>query len=154
MIPIRTSRASAYAFLLGQNYFQESLPECLPPTNPNPPLGESLSQDVPNGYELIDEHITSSSESYYNGFGVSSNSADATPRVSGIKTNASVVRGFCQGLSSGITFRADVYSGIIKEESFIRTYHRTCDQNNTEFNNPQNLQLLFTWNEENNLSQK
>ncbi len=128
-----TSRASAYAFLLGQNYFQESLPECLPPTNPNPPLGETLSQDVPEGYELIDENITSSSESYYDGYGFSSSSPDATPRVSGIKTNAFVVRGFCQGLSLGITFGADVYNGILKEESFIQYYHRTCDENDTTF---------------------
>jgi hypothetical protein len=48
------SRPEALAFLKNYNIVQDTLPSCQSPDNDlNPPLGETLSQSVPEGYELI-----------------------------------------------------------------------------------------------------
>jgi len=143
------SRRQAYSYLKSEGYFLETLPQCLPPINPNPPLGEQLSQEIPKGYQLIDENITSTSQSIYNGYGTSSRNGYVNPDVSGIRSSASIDSGYCRGLSAGINFRATEYNGILNIEHFTRSYRYSCDKNDTSFPSlASNEMIVDSWESE------
>ena len=154
------SRSEAIDFLTRYDIIQDSLPECDMPTTP--PLGETLSQPIPEGYELIDENITQTTETYYAGYGkYSSNSGDTragtqgvSPAALGIRTNARITSGGCSGLSAHINFVADEYTGVITTERFTRRYQKTCPDN-TEFPTLDPDQgVSFTWTDPEDKSQE
>ena len=151
------SKSEALSFLKSHDIVQDDLPDCKPPQKPlDPPLGETLSQPVPDGYEIIDENVTDTQEKYYDGYGKISSSSgdpyaavvDVTPSVPGIRINTSVVSGYCTGLSAGITFKSDVYAGVITIKKSILHLRKMCNQEDTDFPPlAQNQKIIDKWSE-------
>ncbi len=162
------SKVEAYAFLQGRNYFTDTLPECSLPNEAENQPGMRLSQEVPDGYELLDVNITSSKRSYYHaylseaydftshgGFWIESFAIlSADVYTDGVRFNddMSVVHGYCNFAPAGnctqaaLSYTADVYDGVIHKESFIQHYRRTCDVNDTDFSEINtNEETAFEW---------
>ena len=150
------SKAQAYNFLKSRNAFQETLPTCQMPNNPTPPLGETLSQPIPAGYEVANEQVNTTTTQNYDAYGAVSSSANISPNVNGIRSNASIVTGYCYGLSAGITFRSNVYNGVLTTETSTLQLHRLCNEKDTKYKYATNQQpILKEWTDEDvNLTQR
>jgi len=128
------SHAQVMSFLKGHDIIQDSLPDCQMPTNIE--LGESLSRPIPQGYILLDENISESIETHYDGYGkYSSNSGNTNAATQGVSPGAQGIRintyripgkSGCNSLSASSQFKSDEYTEVITTETFIRTYRKTC----------------------------
>jgi RHS repeat-associated protein len=118
------SREALYNALMSTGDYFIDIPKCEPPLEPlplplPPYLGETLDEEVPSNYEPIEENITSEYSVSYNAFlGHTKSVVYGEPHSS---------TGYCYGLVSSYTWKADVHQGIIKLQDFERIYRKVCD---------------------------
>ncbi len=123
------TKASLFNHLKNKpNYFL-SLPSCNKPTSfpPNIPtnkLGITFLDEVPQGYDLIEDNTTKIDKFLYKGF---------DGNFSTVYTDIKNLRGSCHGMVAGFSWTVDEYNSYIIARYFTRKYKKTCFEPDTNF---------------------